>query len=598
MSFERVPNKRREWKTRTILSRGLCLGLMAAVLALPVQAADKKTSFEDIAPEAATGRAEKAAVQAQKYMVAAAHPLAAQAGSAILARGGSAIDAAITVQLILNLVEPQSSGIGGGGLMLVWDKKTGALRAFDGRETAPAGVDTRLFYGPSGKRKFIDAVVGGASVGVPGALRLLEKVHKEYGKLPWRDLFQPAIEMAEKGFPMSPRLNELLNEEKYLLDNPQARDVFLTFSGAVKPVGEPVVNARLAQTFRVIAEKGADAFYTGEIAQNIVRAVTGAFNPGHMTQEDLAKYEAKERTPLCAPYREYKVCTTPPPSSAVSVLQVLGILQHYDLASLAPNSPEAIHLVSSAMALAYADRDYYVGDSDFVPVPLAGLIDTAYLRGRAEKISRTKALGVAEPGEPPLRQGFYGRDNSPELPCTTHMAIVDADGNAVSFTTTIENVFGSRQMANGFILNNQLTDFAVDAEENGRPIANRIQPGKRPRSSMAPTIVFDAAGVPRLVVGSPGGARILGYVTQTLLGVLDWRMNIQDAISAPHFLSRNAGVELEKGTQLAGRKSDLTSLGHTVQVNELTSGLHGIEITPKGLIGGADPRREGAVSGL
>lgn len=558
------------------------------------------TAYENIAPEAQTGRAEKSAVIAGQHMVSAANPLAAQAGAQVMAEGGSAVDAAIATALVLNLVEPQSSGIGGGGFMLVWDSAEKKLRAFDGRETAPAGVDHNLFYDAAGKKRpFLDAVVGGASVGVPGLLRMFEMVHREYGRLPWPRLFDPAIRMAEQGFAISPRLHALLARDTRLRDNAAARDLFYQADGDPKPVGSLLVNRALADTLRRVANEGASAFYAGEIAADIVAAVRAAPNPGALSLADLAGYRAVERDPSCIAYRVYRVCTMPPPSSSIAMLQMLGMLAQFDLPKLQPAGPEAIDIIAQASRLAYADRDFYIGDPDHVRLPLAGLLDRGYLRDRATLIRPGQvAPQPAAPGEPPQREGrLYGRDTAPELPSTSHVSAVDAARNAVSMTITIENVFGSRQMARGFLLNNQLTDFSADALSNGRPVANRIEPGKRPRSSMTPVVTFNADGSLRLVVGSPGGSRIIGYVARTVIGVLDWEMDIQQAIAQPHFLDRNAGLELEAGTPLAGLADEMRARGHKVSVGEMGSGLQGIEVRSGRLIGGADPRREGVAIG-
>lgn len=557
-------------------------------------------AYESIAPEAQTGRAEKAAVIASRYMVSSANPLAAQAGAQIMAEGGSAVDTAIATALVLNLVEPQSSGIGGGGFMLVWDAEAKKLRAFDGRETAPAGVDRKLFYDAVGKKKpFLDAVVGGASVGVPGLLRMFELAHGAYGRLPWAMLFDPAIRMAEQGFAISPRLHDLLARDSRLRDNATARDLFYQADGSPKPVGSLLVNRALAETLRRVAREGASAFYTGDIAADIVSAVRAAPNPGAISMADLAGYSAVERDPSCIAYRVYRVCTMPPPSSSIAMLQMLGILAQFDLPKLQPAGPDAIDIIAQASRLAYADRDFYIGDPDHVRLPLTGLLDRAYLRDRATLIRPGQvAPQPAAPGEPPQREGrLYGRDTAPELPSTSHVSVVDAARNAVSMTITIENVFGSRQMVRGFLLNNQLTDFSADAVSNGRPVANRIEPGKRPRSSMTPVVAFDADGALRLVVGSPGGSRIIGYVARTVIGVLDWQMDIQQAIAQPHFLDRNVGLELEAGTPLAGLADEMRTRGHKVSVGEQGSGLQGIEVRSGRLIGGADPRREGVAIG-
>ncbi len=591
----------------TDLKRAMPPVLLAVILAAGTASAQPQTparaNFENIAPESATGRSEKQAVRAVSYLNAAANPLAAAAGAEIMAAGGSAVDAAIATALVLNLVEPQSAGIGGGGFMLVWDNARKTLRAFDGRETAPAGVDRRLFFDAAGRRKgFMEAVVGGASVGVPGMLRMFELVHADYGRLPWAALFQPAIRLAETGFAVSPRLHALLERDQQLRSNPPARALFYTESGAPKPVGSLLANVPFAAVLRRIAAEGADAFYRGQIAADIVAAVRDAANPGAMTLEDLASYRARERDPVCAPYRVYRVCTMPPPSSAVNMLQALGILAHFDLGQLHPLSPDAVHLIAQASRLGYADRDYYVGDPDHIRLPLEGMIDRGYLAGRAKLLDPGRGSIIpAAPGEPPSKHGAlpaYGRDSAIELPSTTHVSTVDAARNAVAMTVTIENVFGSKQMVHGFLLNNQLTDFSAEAEENGRAVANRIEPNKRPRSSMAPTVVFNADGSLRLVVGSPGGSRILGYVAQTVIGVLDWQLDIQQAISLPHYLDRNTGLELEEGTAAAGLADTMRARGHKASVIELNSGLQGIEIHRDGsLIGGADPRREGVAVG-
>ncbi|MBW4630233.1 MAG: gamma-glutamyltransferase [Brasilonema octagenarum HA4186-MV1] len=553
------------------------------------------------APEAGSGRIEREAVITQKYMAVAANPLASAAGSEILRAGGSAVDAAIAIQLVLGLVEPQSSGLGGGAFLVYYDAKAKQLRTYDGRETAPAAAKPDRFLDADGKAlQFYDAVVGGKSVGVPGAVRMLELAHKKHGRLPWKQLFQPAIKLAEKGFPISPRLYTLLKTEQYLQRTERARNYFFQPDGTPKPVGTILVNRSYAQVLRQIAKGGADAFYKGEIANDIVATVQQAGVPGDLTTTDLATYQAIERPPVCGVYRVYKVCGMGAPSSGgLTVLQILGILENFNLASLEPASLKAVHLFSEAGRLAYADRGFYIADPDFVSVPSNELLDPEYLKRRAALISLDRALTEAKPGELPLQPALLrGKDDSPEFPSTSHVAIVDRYGNAVSMTTSIEDAFGSRLLVRGFLLNNELTDFSFSpTTSDGKPVANRVEPGKRPRSSMAPMMVFDQNGKLVMVVGSAGGARIINFVAKALVGVLDWKLDSQQALSLPNFGNRNGPTELEAGTSVANLKSALEALGHSVQVVEQTSGSHGIIITEQGLLGGADPRREGEAIG-
>nr|WP_155747944.1 gamma-glutamyltransferase [Scytonema sp. UIC 10036] len=554
------------------------------------------------APEASSGRIEREAVITQKYMAVAANPLASAAGSKILRAGGSAVDAAIAIQLVLGLVEPQSSGLGGGAFLVYYDAKAKQLRTYDGRETAPAAAQPDRFLDADGKPlQFYDAVVGGKSVGVPGAVRMLEMAHKKHGKLPWKQLFRPAIELAEQGFPLSPRLYTLLSIEQYLQRTPAARNYFFQPDGTPKPVGTILVNQPYAQVLRQIAKRGADAFYEGEIAKDIVATVQQADIPGDLTTTDLTTYQAIERPPVCGVYRVYKVCGMGAPSSGgLTVLQILGILENFNLASLKPASLEAVHLFSEAGRLAYADRGFYIADPDFVSVPSNELIDPEYLKRRAALISLERALTEAQPGELPLQAAFVGgKDDSPEFPSTSHIAIVDRYGNAVSMTTSIEDAFGSRLLVRGFLLNNELTDFSFSpTTSDGKPVANRVEPGKRPRSSMAPMMVFDQNGKLLMVVGSAGGARIINFVAKALVAALDWKLDSQQAVALPNFGNRNGPTELEAGTaNVADLKLGLEALGHSVQVVEQTSGSHAITLTDMGLVGGADPRREGEATG-
>jgi gamma-glutamyltranspeptidase/glutathione hydrolase len=545
----------------------------------------------------AGAQARHQAVRAERHMAAAANPLAAEAGLEVLRAGGSALDAAIATQMVLNLVEPQSSGIGGGGFLLHYDAQTGETAAYDGRETAPGAAGPDLFLAPDGEpMEFWQAVVGGRSVGVPGLLRMLEMAHRRHGRLAWKRLFQPAIRLAEDGFPVSPRLHRLIAGDRHLRRFPATARYFHDAAGDPLPVGHRLRNPAFAETLRRVAEAGAQAFYQGPVAEAIVAAVRGAAgNPGALGLEDMAGYRARRREPVCAPYRTWRVCGMPPPTSGgIAVLQMLGILSHFDLASLRPNSAEAVHLMAEAGRLAFADRNQFLGDPDFVTVPVAALLDPAYLARRARLIAPGASLGKATPGLP-VQNGAMPAQ--PDPPSTTHLVVVDDAGNAVSMTASIESAFGSRLMAAGFLLNNELTDFSFRPTAAGRAVANRVEAGKRPRSSMSPMLVLDERGRLALAVGSPGGSRIIGYVAKALIGALDWNLDIQAAISLPNAVNRNGATDLEADTALAGLAPRLEAMGHEVRVRPLTSGLHGIALAPDGLTGGADPRREGVALG-
>ncbi|WP_414472141.1 gamma-glutamyltransferase [Microvirga sp. M2] len=574
--------------------------LGAGLLALaPLWASGVQAQTEAPAPEASTGRITKQAGTSTRDMVAAANPLAAQAGREILAAGGSAIDAAVAVQLVLNLVEPQSSGIGGGAFLLYWDKAN--LVTLDGRETAPAAAKPERFLGPDGKpMKFYDAVVGGRSVGVPGTLRLLETAHRRWGKLPWPQVIAPALRLAEDGFTISPRLNGLLGQEKYLQNDPIARAYFYQADGTPKPVGTVLKNPAFARTLRDIAEKGADVFYTGDIAADIVATVTRhTGNPGDMTLEDLRTYRVEERAPVCGPYRTYRICGMGPPSSgAVAVQQIMSVLETQDMAAMKPG-PDAVHWLAEAGRLAFADRALYLGDPAFVSVPVRGLIDPGYLRSRAALVSPDRSMGRAKAGDPPYQKTQFRFAPSDGIEFgTSHISVVDREGNAVAMTTTIEDGFGARLMTrSGFLLNNELTDFNFAPDEDGKPVANRVEPGKRPRSSMAPTIVLDGNGKLYAVVGSPGGSQIISYVTKTLVAILDWKLDPQVAVDLPNVGSRNGPTEIEAGTEAETWKAALESKGHEVKAIEMNSGIQAIVVGPTGLSGGADSRREGVAIG-
>lgn len=543
------------------------------------------------------GAAEPA--RATKYMAATANPLASETALSILRRGGSAIDAAIAAQMVLALVEPQSSGIGGGGFMLYFDAESGAVTAYDGRETAPSSARPDMFLKPDGSRMaWNEAVVGGLSVGVPGLVRMLELAHQDHGKLPWDELFTEAIRLARDGFPVSKRLNGLIKADKQLRVFPNTEAYFFGADGEAHPVGAIVKNGELAETLSIIAEYGADGFYTGPIARDLSDAVGNApRNPTVMSLSDIAKYRAKRRDAVCLDYRGNRVCGMPPPSSGgITTLQILGILEGFDLGGGPADTP-TWHLIAEASRLAFADRNKYLADPDVVNQP-AGLLDKAYLTNRAALIDPGKSMGKAKAGDPENDASLRLAPSDDEHGVsTTHFSIVDGAGNAVSMTSSIETQFGSRLMVRGFLLNNQLTDFSWTPERNGKPVANAVAPGKRPRSSMAPTLVFDAEGNFKLAIGSPGGSSIIGYVTKTLIANLDWGMNVQDAIDVPHIVNRNGDTQLEEDTAAEAMAAGLEALGHKIDIRKMVSGLQGIAVTPEGYEGGADPRREGVALG-
>ncbi|EHK67785.1 gamma-glutamyltransferase [Achromobacter arsenitoxydans] len=577
----------------------LLAAAMAGTLHLAPGWARTPQAAEDLNPEAASGVRARQLVRAPHFMLVSANPLATQAGDEMLRRGGSVVDAAIATQLVLNLVEPQSSGIGGGAFMVVYSAKDGRIRTYDSRETAPAAARSDRFLDAEGKPlPFAQAVNNGMSVGVPGLLRGLELAHREQGALPWADLFQPAIRLAEQGFAVSPRLHALLAGNKALPMQPAAAAYFYAPGGAPWPVGHVLKNPEFARTLRMVAARGADAFYQGDIARDIVAAVQGHAKPGDLSLEDLAAYRALERDPVCGAYRGYRLCGMGPPSSGpIAVLQILGELEQFPMGTYAPGSAQAVHYFSEAGRLAFADRDFYVADPDFARVPVRAMLDPAYLRARGALIQPDRSMKVALPGDPEGKLLSLGRDNALELPSTSHLAAVDAQGNALTMTTTIESEFGSKIFVRGFLLNNEMTDFSSSFKDpEGRLVANRIEPGKRPRSAMAPMIVL-RDGKPYMLVGSPGGSAIINYVAKTIVGVLDWGLDIQAAIDLPNMGSRNKETELEKGTPLEALAPELERMGHPVRVLEFPSGIHGIVIDGGGLQGGADPRREGQALG-
>jgi gamma-glutamyltranspeptidase/glutathione hydrolase len=558
-------------------------------------------SFTNMGPAVAAALEAKAAgrpVMAEGWMVAAANPHAVQAGADVLARGGTAADALVAVQVMLGLVEPQSSGLGGGAFLVWYDAASGEVTTLDGRETAPLAATPRLFQDETGAPLgFFDAVVGGRSVGTPGTPALLAEVHARWGTQDWAELLAPAQRLAETGFEVSPRLAGLIEgDQERLQSDPETAAYFMP-GGTPLVAGDLLKNPAYAETLQSFAEEGADAFYGGDLGRAIVAKVQGAAgNPGVLSEVDLAIYRVKERPATCAPYRDHEVCGMGPPSSgAVAVGQILGLLEGFDL-SAGPQDPEVRRLMGDAARLAFADRGRYLADSDFVPVPVEGLLDPAYLAARAEELKTGAALESVEPGEPAFDHALnWADDTSLELPSTSHISIVDGAGNVASMTTTIENGFGSRLMTNGFLLNNELTDFSFRSHADGVPIANRVEPGKRPRSSMAPTIVL-RDGAPVLALGSPGGSRIIGYVSEAIVGVIDWGLDVQQATQIPHAVNRFGTYDLEAGSAAVSLAEPLTAMGFEVNERALTSGLHLIGIGER-LSGGADPRREGIALG-
>jgi gamma-glutamyltranspeptidase/glutathione hydrolase len=546
-------------------------------------------------PEASSGRVEKHAVFAAHEMVAAANPLAARAGLEILHAGGSALDATIAVQMVLGLVEPQSSGLGGGAFLLYWSRAARRLQSYDGRETAPRAARPDRFLDANGQPlQFYDAVTSGKSVGVPGVLRMLELAHLRHGRLPWARLFAPAIRLAEDGFEVSPRLHRLLERDRFLRADPSARALYYRADGHALAAGSVLVNRAYAATLRSVAAHGAGALYAGPIAADIVRAVRA--RGGDLALRDLETYAALERDPVCGPYRSVRICGMGPPSSGgVTLLELLGILERTDFRRAPPLSVLAVHLFSEASRLAYADRTRYIADPAFVRVPVRELLDPAYLARRAGLIGE-RSMGVAQPGQPALAP-LAGDVPDTEHHGTSHVSIVDRYGDAAAMTTTIENAFGSRIMVRGFLLNNELTDFSFEPQAQGLPAANRVEPGKRPRSTMAPTLVFDGDGRLRMLLGSPGGPAIVDYVAKTLVAALDWGFDIQAAIAAPNFGSTNGPTLLERDSAVQDLDSALAERGHVLNFARLTSGVQGIERVPGGWRGGADPRREGVALG-
>ena len=596
------------------------------------------TPGENGAPEIPTGFVSQKVSTARSYMVVAANPLATKAGCEVLKKGGTAVDAAVAVQMVLNLVEPQSSGIGGGAFMLHYNAANGAVTAYDGRETAPAAATENYLRWVSPTDQTVpkpNARASGRSIGTPGVLHMLDTAHKDGGKLTWKELFDPAIQIANDGFKISPRMSaSVAGSAASLARDPESKAYFLNADGTAKATGTLLKSPAMAATYRAIADGGVNAFYTGAIAQDIVDEIadtTGGITPGQTTLADLAAYRSKKREAICTTYRaQYVVCGMPPPSSGgLAVAQTLGILENFDLAPLKPTAldinggkptVQGVHLFAEANRLAYADRDKYVADTDFVQLPggsPAAMVNKAYLKTRASLVSTTRSMGTAQPGDlGPVPLGLHGP--SPENG-TTQVTVVDKQGNVVSMTTTVESGFGAFHMTRGgFLLNNQLTDFsAAPTDAAGLPIANRVAAGKRPRSSMAPTLVFSAKadgtrGGFLMATGSPGGATIIQYVAKTLVGVLDWGLDAQQATSmiafgAANSPNTNVGGE-HPNVNLANSGNDdalisgLRALGHTVNTAAQSSGIGTIVRRNASdgsftLDGGADPRREGTALG-
>ena len=590
----------------------LALLLLLAACADPPTATDYQDIGEgkDYAPEPASEirwDAQLKQAVASHAMAVTANPHATEAAYTMLGNGGSAVDAAIAAQLVLGLVEPQSSGIGGGGFMLYWQADNARLWSYDGRETAPSEATEALFLdSANAPLGFFDALIGGRSVGVPGLVRLMEKAHRAHGKLPWETLFEPAIELAEQGFIVSPRMQLMIERVPRVAERPEISSYLFDDAGDPLRAGALLRNPDYAKSLRTIAASGASAFYSGDIADRIVQAVNSDINPGSLSLQDLASYEVISREPVCAVVFDHKVCGMPPPSSGgLTVLSILGVLAELESQWLQPNAGAVIaadsqlaHAYIEASRLAFADRNTYIGDPDFVDMPVAGLLSRSYWQQRATLIQPGSALPTARPGRPP---GFDASTrtmaDSPELASTTHMSIVDHQGNAVSMTTSIETAFGSRLMVGGFLLNNQLTDFSFSpVDESNSKVANRAEGGKRPRSSMSPTMVFDAQGKLVMVTGSPGGKKIIGYVARTLYEALRLDVPLEDAIQSLHFVHLGRQLEYEAGFDPALLET-LTAMGHDPMQRFQTSGIHAIYRQGQDWVGVADPRREGSAKG-
>lgn len=540
--------------------------------------------------------AEPTATQAPRaqIFVAAANPLAAEAGMAVLRRGGSATDAAVAIQAMLSLVEPQSSGIGGGAFMTYLDGKTGKVSVYDGRETAPAGATENMFLGEDGKAlSFPDAVLSGRATGVPGAVRLLDMAHREHGKLAWRTLFGDAERTARDGFIVSPRLGRFLAARFPQMAAPDVRAYFANADGGMLKAGDRLRNPAYAEFLQRLAGQGVKALYEGPTAARIVARVQAAPLGGSMTLADLAAYRPIKREPLCGPYRAYRICVPPPPSSGVGLLQLFAMLERTDIASRGPQDPQAWFLFAEASRLMYADRDRYVGDPAFVRVPVKGLLDPTYVAERAKLIG-DRAGAPPAAGTPPGAV-VAGADATIEPMGTSHFIVGDAQGNVVSMTTTVESIFGSGRMVDGFFLNNQMTDFSFQPRDaRGRPVANAVAPGKRPRSSMTPLIMLDADGRFAGALGSAGGNAILAYVGKSAVAAIDWGLPMQDALALPNLVARGPMFNGEVDKFAPEVIQALAARGITLRPGQgEDSGVQGVMIRSGKFDGGYDPRREG-----
>ncbi|MGQ0742073.1 MAG: gamma-glutamyltransferase [Alphaproteobacteria bacterium] len=536
---------------------------------------------------------------ATRHMIVAAEPYASEAGLEMLRAGGSAVDAAIAAQLVLTLVEPQSSGIGGGGYLLVAEPN-GTLHAYDGREIAPASAEPAMFLDAQGKpRPRADAIPGGLSVGIPGNIALLARAHERHGKLPWAILFEPAVRLADQGFKVPARMAAELRYP----ENASASELAKFFSradGKLIEAGDIWHNREYARTLREIAKGGREAFYKGRIADAIIERVkTSPRNPAVITREDFAAYRVIDREAICGTYRLYHVCSVPPSTSGgITLLQILGMLERFPSSELEPGTLKAVHLLTQAERLAFADRARWIGDPDFVQVPLPGLIDKNYLSGRAKHINVNRDMDLASAGTPPSERLIdYAPIPQARPGGTSHLDAVDGRGQVVSLTASVESVYGAKLVAAGFVLNNELTDFTFVPQAGGRPVANAPAPRKRPMSAMTPTIVFGPGGKFFAAIGSPGGSRIIGYVAQAVSALIDAHVDMQAAIGAPHYLNRNGVTELETGTAIEALAPKLVAMGHQVRAVKMESGLNGIRRVPEGYEGASDPRRSGAALG-